>query len=239
MLWPRNDIEMTWNAPASVGLGIGNGGNTPGIRYGIFVQPRQLPTTNVRPLGRPSQPASRWESPNINRKRQCWRRYDDMMFCTISPGRSHWLLPGQGIFGGRWKLLQWWWGVTRRGLRKERQQGPTAYPAVSCRCWRCWRCPPCHVQFGKGWCPERQDKKTGGGYLKISISTSNSVTTCYNILHHVGHHVARSCNSSESSPQVSNATGILDTIEPYFFMILQIFSDVHVPLQHYLKVFTS
>ena len=89
MLWPRNDIEMTWNAPASVGLGIGNGGNTPGIRYGIFVQPRQLPTTNVRPLGRPSQPASRWESPNINRKRQCWRRYDDMMFCTISPGRSH------------------------------------------------------------------------------------------------------------------------------------------------------
>ena len=144
--------------------------------------------------------------------------YDDMMFCTIFAGRSHcahWLLPGQGIFGGRWKLLEWWWGVTRRGLRKERQQGPTAYPAVSCRCWRCWRCPPCHV-FGKGWCPERQDKKTGGGYLKISISTSNNVTTCYNILHHVGHHAARSCNSSESSPQVSNANGILNTIEPYF-----------------------
>ena len=27
----RNDIEMKWNAPASVGLGIRNGGNTPGI----------------------------------------------------------------------------------------------------------------------------------------------------------------------------------------------------------------
>ena len=26
-----------------------------------------------------------------------------------------------------------------------------------------------------------QDKKTGGGYLKISILTSNSVTTCYNM----------------------------------------------------------
>ena len=70
-----------------------------------------------------------------------------------------------------------------------------------------------HVMCSEIWCFERQDKKTGGGYLKISISTSNNVTTCYNILHHVGHHVARSCNSS---PQVSNANGILNTIEPYF-----------------------
>ena len=79
-------------------------------------------------------------------------------------------------------------------------------------------------------------RKQVAGYLKISISTSNNVTTCYNILHHVGHHVARSCNSS---PQVSNANGILNTIEPYFFIDFPDIFRFHVPLQHYLKIFTS